>query len=180
MSDDEYEGEYYNHRAVWAFGMIEVLWNSIEYHLFMTFFYLSGTRIGRAYAVYFAVINHRSRREMTEQLAEQALARHPKLEARFVSLMRRLKNAAARRNEVIHTLWEWERGWPKPHLPLDSVFEGKNIVQELIRRMDTLASLRDDLADFTLDLPRSLRLQQRIDREQGRPRPASKRGTRRP
>jgi len=80
-----------------AFGLLEVEWNRLEGELFQIFYQLCGARFDRAHAIFFSLQMHRARREMVEEVALYALANRPGLRKEFGSLIRRLRNAAAKR-----------------------------------------------------------------------------------
>jgi hypothetical protein len=103
-----------------AFGLLEIEWNRIEGALFDIVYQLCGTRFDKAHAIFFSVQAHRGRREMVEEVALYALADKPQLRKQLNSLMRRLRNAAAKRNEIVHTIWEWNGGEPWAFLPSDT------------------------------------------------------------
>jgi hypothetical protein len=141
---DEYGADY-----ITAFGLIEAEWNQIETILFLIFTVMSGMRVGKCHRLYFSQINHRARREMVESIAPPSLARLPRYRKDFIRLMRRLKRAAQRRNEVIHTLWFWQDQKPNPAWPLDHAFQTtRDILKELQARLRTIRALRDDMTEF--------------------------------
>jgi len=140
-----------------AFGLLEVRWNEIESILFLIFSRACGARLPKAHAIYFSHQNHRARREMLEKVAYYTLVRRRVLAKRFNSLMRRTGNAAQRRNQAIHTLWQWENGDPVPMWPVDNPFVGKNVMTELMTVARTISALYDDLVAFYVKMPGGLR-----------------------
>jgi hypothetical protein len=106
------QSQRYRPEYLQAFGLLEVEWNRIEGELFYVFYQLCGARIDKAHAIFFSLQNHRARREMVEELALYALANRPQARKGFAALMRRVRNAAAKRNEIVHTLWAWNGGQP--------------------------------------------------------------------
>jgi hypothetical protein len=137
-----------------AFGLLEIEWNRLEGELFQLFYQLCGARFDRAHAIFFSLQMHRARREMVEEVALYALANKPSLRKELGSLMRRLRNAAAKRNEIVHTIWEWNGGEPWPFLPSDSGLPLlANILSELRSRTETIIALYGDLVSFRSRVP---------------------------
>lgn len=136
-------------------GQIEIEWNRLETALFVVFRHFIGARTPKANAVFFSQVNHRARREMVESLAPIVLARMKGKTRQFSALMRRMKNAAKKRNEVVHTLWGWEDGEPwaiweeqaPPELMQD------NLLKEMRSRAQTIRAVREDLETFYASLP---------------------------
>lgn len=142
----DYKPEY-----LLAFGHIEAEWNQLEALLFVVFRHFIGTRsASKANAVFFSQVNHRARREMVESLGPIVLARAKGKKRKFAALMRRMKNAGQKRNEVIHTFWGWQNGvpwaiWPEQS---DSDLIEKDLLRELRTRAQTIKAVRDDLRAF--------------------------------
>jgi hypothetical protein len=68
---------------------------------------LLGIDAERAEAVFFTVTNNRSRREMVASLATVVLPEGNELRNRVDRILRRIKNAAARRNAIAHAIWHF-------------------------------------------------------------------------
>jgi len=146
----EYGAEY-----VQAFGLLEIEWNRLEGELFQLFYQLCGARYDRAHAIFFSLQVHRARREMVQEVALYALASKPGLRKELGSIMRRLRNAAAKRNEIVHTIWEWNGGEPWPFLPHDSGLPLLvDPLPELRSRTATIMALYDDFVSFRHRMPR--------------------------
>lgn len=144
----EYRPEYLQ-----AFGLLEVEWHRIEGMLFHIFYQLCGARIDKAHAIFFSQQNHRARREMIEEVALYALAERAGLRRDLSSLMRRVRNAAAKRNEIIHTIWEWNGGEPWGFLPMDSDLSQEDPLGEIRSRIATIRALYADLEAFHARMP---------------------------
>jgi hypothetical protein len=136
--------ERYKPEYLQAFGLLEIEWNRIEGELFHIFYQLCGARIDKAHAIFFSQINHRARREMVEAVALYALAERPRLRRELGALMRRLRNAAAKRNEIIHTIWEWDGGEPWGFMPMDGDLSGEDPLAEIGSRTETISTLYQD------------------------------------
>jgi hypothetical protein len=144
-----------------AFGLLEIEWNRLEGVLFDLFYQLCGARFDKAHAIFFSLQMHRARREMVEEVALYALADKPTLRKQFGALMRRLRNAAAKRNEIVHTIWEWNGGEPWPFLPSDSGLLLEDPMPELKSRTATITALYGDLTAFRYRLPQRRSLHQK-------------------
>jgi hypothetical protein len=141
--DEMYKPEYLQ-----AFGLLEIEWNRIEGELFHIFYQVCGARIDKAHAIFFSQINHRARREMVEAVALYALADRPQWHRDFTALMRRVRNAASKRNEIVHTIWEWDGGEPWGFMPMDGDLSGEGPLAEIKSRIETISALYKDLAEF--------------------------------
>jgi hypothetical protein len=136
-----------------VFGLIEVEWNRLENEIFLLFYGISGLRLDKAHAAFFSLQNHRARREMLEAIAVQALYKKPAMLTRFGQLMRRVKNASSKRNEIIHCIWEWN-GKPWPLWPVGSpLAKIGDALKEIGTRAQTIRAVRNDLAAFRGHLP---------------------------
>ena len=101
--------------------------------------------------MFFSLQNHRARRELVEAAASKTIE-SPDLLAEFKRLTRRMRNAAAKRNEIVHTIWEWN-GDAWGFLPLHNKLGTSYILAELGRRTETIKALRRDLGQFRRKLP---------------------------
>src|SRR5713101_5812331 len=138
----------YDPRYLQAFGLIEVEWNRVESELFLIFHTLSGASLDKSHEAFFAIQNHRGRRDMLEAIAVQALYRKSTKLAEFTRLMRRVKNAATKRNEIVHCLWQWN-GDAYPIWPVGSpLHDIRDMLREFRARAVTIRAVRDDLSAF--------------------------------
>lgn len=144
----DYKPEY-----LLAIGHIEAEWNQLESLLFVIFKRFIGARAPKAHAAFFALANHKSRRDMIESLAPHILEKWPNKEKKFKALMRRLKNAAAKRNEVIHTFWGWQNGVPWAIWPFQTRINANDLLAEFRARAQTIKAVREDLTAFYLKVP---------------------------
>jgi hypothetical protein len=94
-----------------AIGEINLRWDEIEMYLWYLFDSLLGTQHWRqSYVIYFAHPNHRVRREMIEALLEETRSIPAARKQKFRALLRRVKNAAGKRNHLAHGLWSTSGG----------------------------------------------------------------------
>jgi hypothetical protein len=56
-----------------------------------------------------------------------------------------MRNAAAKRNEMVHTIWEWDLGEAWGLFPSDRDMAGQDPLPELMRRAATIHALTGDL-----------------------------------
>lgn len=143
----EYKPEY-----LIAFGHIEAEWNQLESLLFVIFKRFIGARGPKAGAAYFALANHRARRDMIEKLAPHVLMR-PAARKQFASLISRVATAAKKRNEVIHTFWAWQDGTPWAIWPQQTRINSPDLLKEFRTRVQIIKKVREDLAAFYDKLP---------------------------
>lgn len=147
MIPDEYKPEY-----LLAIGHLEAEWNQIEGLLFVIFKRFIGARTPKADVAFFSIVNHRSRREMIESLAPIIFEKEKMKAKKFAALMRRLKNAATKRNEVVHTFWAWQNGVPWAIWPHQTRITAANLLDEFRTRAATIKAVRLDLTEFYLKL----------------------------
>jgi hypothetical protein len=137
------------------FGIITAEWSALELHLCFLFRCLLGIDAARAEAVFFTVTNNRSRREMVASLAAVVLPEGDELRNRVDRILRRIKNAAARRNAIAHSIWyfgeivgkggalSFERGSGR-------LTSGPKEIQELDQVMAQLRILRKDTHEVAI------------------------------
>lgn len=147
----ESQASRYKPEYLQAFGLLEVEWNRLEGGLFHLFGQVCGSDFWRAHAIFFSLQNHRARRELVEAAAVEAIDTQD-VRDELARLMRRMRNASAKRNEIVHTIWEWN-GDAWGLLPLGNKLGTGDILGELRRRTETIRALRRDLERFRNKLP---------------------------
>src|SRR5215471_15264831 len=88
-------------------GIITAEWSALEWHLCLLFQHLLGVDGQRAEAVFFTITNNRSRREAIASLANLLLPEGNELRGRTDRILRRVSNAATRRNSMAHAIWHF-------------------------------------------------------------------------
>jgi len=87
-------------------GRIGLEWDEIEIRLWYLFDCLLGTRWDFSYAIYYSQQNHRARRDMIEALAATALNKQSARFRSITAIIRRVKGAAKKRNDLTHGMWD--------------------------------------------------------------------------
>jgi hypothetical protein len=130
-------------------------WEGIERLLFNIFAGLSEGSWAQSQAIFYSHLNHRSRREMLEALAQVVFLNEPDRLKELLNLMVRVKKAARKRNEVAHGEWatvtetgEYRR-LPIKLDPRGDKHEEWN-EHELKQRVDYLNLLAKDLLSYVL------------------------------
>jgi hypothetical protein len=88
-------------------GIVTAEWSALELHLCFLFQNLLGVDSQRAEAIFFTLTNNRARREVIASLAKILLSEEHELRNRVDRILRRVRNAATRRNEVAHGIWHF-------------------------------------------------------------------------
>lgn len=86
-------------------GVITAEWAALEWGLCSLFGTMLGVDRDRAEAVFFALTNNRSRREVVASLAKVLFTEGTELRNRIDRILRRTRNAASRRNSLAHGIW---------------------------------------------------------------------------
>jgi hypothetical protein len=89
-------------------GIVTAEWSGLELHLCLPFQVLLGVDSARADAVFFTLTNNRARRrEAIASLAKLLLPEESELRDRTDRVLRRVRNAATRRNALTHGVWHF-------------------------------------------------------------------------
>jgi hypothetical protein len=88
-------------------GIVTAEWSALELHLCFLFQNLLGVASERAEAVFFTLTNNRARREAIASLAKILLPEDNELHDRTNRILRRVRNAATRRNSLAHGIWHF-------------------------------------------------------------------------
>jgi hypothetical protein len=86
-------------------GIITAEWSALEWGLCDLFGTMLGVDRERSEAVFFALTNNRGRREVVASLAKVLFAEGAELRNRTDRILRRMRNAASRRNSLAHGIW---------------------------------------------------------------------------
>jgi hypothetical protein len=86
-------------------GIVAAEWSGLEFHLCTLFGILLGVDSHRAEAVFFTLTNNRARREAIASLVTLLLPDGNELRSQADRILRRVRNAANRRNGLMHDTW---------------------------------------------------------------------------
>jgi hypothetical protein len=134
-------------------GRVTVAWNDLEMVLCGVFTTLLGAPGDRAYAAFFSLQNHHSRREMIAAVGDAALA-DAALRGRLNTLLKRVQKAARKRNEIAHGVVSAsiESGVQRI-LPHKGVAPERVSIPKLQSDLAQIRAVTGDLIQFLVDLP---------------------------
>jgi hypothetical protein len=138
-------------------GIITAEWSALEWGLCSMFGTMLGVDRDRAEAVFFALTNNRSRREVVASLAKVLFAEGSDLRGRIDRILRRVRNAASRRNSLAHGIWIFgdEPGSGSSlaiHRDTGILTSFQMELKVLDQVISQLRSLREDVHHLTVDL----------------------------
>ena len=140
-----------------AIGRITIAWNDLHYEFFLMFVAASGMPKGSADAIFFAIKNDNSHRDMTKAALLEAL-RPNKMRREAINLIKRAGKFAGERNLPVHAMWA-------THYPSGDLVLSPFVRQKSASRTGKIdVRLAETLGSVNALYREALRLQTRISK----------------
>jgi len=145
-------------RLTYGIGKINIAWTGMQSTIFLAFWRLMGSDVGRAAPLFFAIKTDRAQRDMTAALAKSKLRSEPVLLERFTAAIGRIGKLAGRRNDFVHTMWtidianQLAEPWP----PDSSRLEGKNLETEIEELYRDIGDIHGELIECVAEIQKTV------------------------